>query len=173
MKYHSRDYRVVLSKLSEEEGGGYIALIPELDCHGDGDTPEVAMNDAYEVAEEILKLAIEDGISIPAPKEYRSEDDYSGKFTVRIPKILHKRLTEEAEADGCSLNTLVASYLSYGLGKDSSSSQTYVQLQKRHTVDFQKILSSTPSMWKEGSPKEDIARIFERTSKQGVYYVNR
>lgn len=71
MKYHSRDYRVELNKLSEEEGGGYIALIPELNCHGDGNTPEDAMKDVYEVAEEILKLAIEDGISIPAPKEHR------------------------------------------------------------------------------------------------------
>lgn len=33
-----------------------------------------------------------------------SQEDYSGKFIVRLPKSLHMRLAVEAEREGVSLN---------------------------------------------------------------------
>ena len=33
-----------------------------------------------------------------------SDDDFSGKFTLRLPKSLHKLLSIQAEKEGISLN---------------------------------------------------------------------
>ena len=41
-------------------------------------------------------------------------DEPSGKFNLRLPKALHRRLTEDADDAGVSLNQLVVSMLSAG-----------------------------------------------------------
>ncbi len=41
--------------------------------------------------------------------------EYSGKFNVRVPKSLHAALASEAEAEGVSLNQLVAAKLALHL----------------------------------------------------------
>jgi predicted HicB family RNase H-like nuclease len=41
----------------------------------------------------------------------------SGRFVVRLPKSLHAALEREADAEGVSLNQLVVTKLSIGLGK--------------------------------------------------------
>lgn len=43
---------------------------------------------------------------IPEP-----DDDYSGKFVVRIPKSLHKLLVNQSKREGISLNQYVANSL--------------------------------------------------------------
>jgi hypothetical protein len=42
-------------------------------------------------------------------------ESYSGKFIVRVPKSLHMALVKEAEAEGISLNQLVAVKLAVSL----------------------------------------------------------
>ena len=42
-----------------------------------------------------------DNENIPDPI---SDDDFSGKFTLRLPKSLHKLLSIQAEKEGISLN---------------------------------------------------------------------
>ena len=38
------DYRIVIEPLSEEDGGGYFATVPDLPgCMSDGETPEEAI----------------------------------------------------------------------------------------------------------------------------------
>jgi antitoxin HicB len=44
----------------------------------------------------------------------------SGKFVARVPKSVHAKLSSRAKAEGVSLNTLVVSLLSEGLGKKSA-----------------------------------------------------
>jgi hypothetical protein len=39
-------------------------------------------------------------------------DDYSGKFTVRLPRSLHQALVDRAEREGVSLNLFVTNALS-------------------------------------------------------------
>jgi len=51
-----------------------------------------------------LQVSLEDGDPIPEP---RPEEEYSGKFVVRVPRSLHRQLVEEAERDGVSLNQYV------------------------------------------------------------------
>jgi predicted HicB family RNase H-like nuclease len=48
-----------------------------------------------------IETKLENGFTVPEPI---GDDQYSGKFVVRLPKSLHKRLSIEAEKEGVSLN---------------------------------------------------------------------
>lgn len=47
---------------------------------------------------------INDGTTMTLEAFMESLEGYSGKFLVRVPKSLHKRLAEEAALEGVSLN---------------------------------------------------------------------
>uniref|UniRef100_UPI0028EEFD6B toxin-antitoxin system HicB family antitoxin n=1 Tax=Selenomonas noxia TaxID=135083 RepID=UPI0028EEFD6B len=53
-----------------------------------------------------------DGISIPEPAH---EEDYSGRFNLRLPKSLHKDLALTAKMEGVSLNQLAMCLIAGGL----------------------------------------------------------
>jgi predicted HicB family RNase H-like nuclease len=57
-----------------------------------------------------LEVKIEYGDPIPEPL---GDENYSGKFVIRIPKSLHRKLAIEAEQEGISLNQ----YAMYKLSK--------------------------------------------------------
>ena len=89
--------------------GEWVVAIPELPgCLSQGETPEEAIKMIREAQRLWLQVALEDGRSIPAP---RPEEDYSGRFNVRVPKRLHRDLVRAAEAEGVSLNLFVATAL--------------------------------------------------------------
>ena len=48
-----------------------------------------------------LEAALEDGIEIHEPN---SLEQYSGQFKLRIPKSLHKQLSEHSKKEGVSMN---------------------------------------------------------------------
>lgn len=113
----NRGYQIRIVKLSKEDGGGYLATIPELPgCMSDGETYEEALKNVQDAIEAWIDTAEHRGQKIPEPYIYRETDDYSGKFIVRIPKELHKELSESAEEQGISLNQLVLYYLSKQAG---------------------------------------------------------
>jgi len=92
-----------------EEDHAYLAEIPDLPgCIADGETPEEAVKALEEVANEWLQVAREEGRPIPDP----TRDEASGKFVVRLPKSLHRRLQLLARLENVSLNQLVTSLLS-------------------------------------------------------------
>jgi len=106
-------YSARIIRLSDEDGGGWLAEVPELfGCMADGDNPDEALNNLKDVMESWLEVANEEGKEIPPPRIH-SEDEYSGRFTTRIPKTLHRLLAEGAEKEGVSLNQLVLSLISY------------------------------------------------------------
>jgi predicted RNase H-like HicB family nuclease len=99
-------------RLTPDPDGGYVFEYPDLPgCIGQIDD----LNELAEVAEDVrhlwLSTAFELGKSIPLPS---TQEEYSGKFVVRVPKSLHRRLAETAAAEGVSLNYLVGSMLSAG-----------------------------------------------------------
>ncbi|WP_417240603.1 type II toxin-antitoxin system HicB family antitoxin [Celeribacter halophilus] len=62
------DYFAFVTPLSVEDGGGFVAYVPDLPgCMGDGDTAESAIADAYNAAEAWIETANELGREIPAP----------------------------------------------------------------------------------------------------------
>ena len=108
--YMSLPYKIVLYPASE---GGYVAEIPELaGCLTQGDD----MQDALEMIEDAKKawidIAIHDNREIPEPE---TEEKYSGKFLVRVPKSLHKELAMRAKKEAVSLNQLATYFLSTGI----------------------------------------------------------
>ncbi|MDP4302638.1 type II toxin-antitoxin system HicB family antitoxin [Leptothrix discophora] len=108
-----KKYPIEVRPLADEDGGGWLATFPDLPgCMGDGETPEQAIADGYAAAQAWLDVAAEAGDPIPAP----STGGESGKFVARVPRSLHTRLAARAEQEGVSMNTLVVSMLSEGVG---------------------------------------------------------
>lgn len=62
------EYPVVINRLSDEDGGGYLAYFPDLvGCMSDGETPEEAVSNALLAFEEWMDAARERGIEVPVP----------------------------------------------------------------------------------------------------------
>lgn len=109
--YMGLAYNYVIQLINDESGSYYYARVLELDgCQSTGDTFEEAYENLREAMEGWLEVKLEAGYDVPLPK---SENDFSGKFVVRIPKTLHYRLSLEAEKEGVSLNQ----YALYKLAK--------------------------------------------------------
>src|SRR5690606_15924689 len=103
------DYPIRLERLALADGGGWLASVPDLPgCHGDGDSPETALQDAQAAIEAWPATAREFGDQIPPPG---NDAAYSGQWRVRVPRSLHRRLAQRAEQEGVSLNTLTATLL--------------------------------------------------------------
>ena len=108
------DYRSMpypFKVVAEPEGGYFIEFTDLPGCM----TQVQRAEEIGPMAEEIRVLWIETeyarGAEIPAPS---TPVEYSGKFVVRLPKSLHRRLAESAELDGVSLNQFVIMLLERG-----------------------------------------------------------
>ena len=64
-----QDYEVVIRPLTHDEGGGYLATVPELPgCKSDGATPQEALDNVYDAIGCWMEAAREMGRSVPMPK---------------------------------------------------------------------------------------------------------
>jgi antitoxin HicB len=114
--YISLNYPITLHPSPE---GGYAVEIEDLPgCISQGETVEEATKMIEEARCLWLESAYEDGLDIPVP---RDEDDYSGKFNVRFPKSLHRKLDQLAVHEGVSLNQYLVSTLSHVVGLEEGS----------------------------------------------------
>lgn len=92
--------------IKDEEG--YVATFPELKgCITCAATIEKVVVMAEDAKKEWISTCLEEGIEIPEPKSY------SGQFKLRVPKTLHRRLAENAENEGVSMNQYCVSILSH------------------------------------------------------------
>jgi len=90
--------------------GGYVAQIKDLPgCLTQGETLEETMTNINEARELWIETAYEAGDNIPLPS---TDDSYSGKLMLRMPKSLHRRLSETSEREGVSLNQYIVSLVS-------------------------------------------------------------
>jgi antitoxin HicB len=91
----------------EPDGSGYTAEIPDLPgCLTCADTLEELWEMIEDAKRGWLELALEDGDPIPEPS-WPTNGEPSGKFTVRMPRSLHRKLAEQAEREGVSLNQFI------------------------------------------------------------------
>lgn len=89
------DYVLVIAPLPEEEGGGYVAVFPDLPgCMSDGDTPEEAAANARDAMNAWIQVQTERGIDIPLPGA--SADKVSAKLKSLIDSL--KAMIDYAEA---------------------------------------------------------------------------
>ena len=110
-EYMKLPYNFIIQKVNDESGEYYYARVMELDgCQSDGETFDEAYQNILEAMEGYIETKLENGFDVPLPG---SEDRYSGKFVVRVPKSLHRSLAAAAEREGVSLNQ----YALYKLSK--------------------------------------------------------
>jgi len=113
--YMSLPYRVVLEPSPE---GGWVTSIPDLPGWiTQGETKEASLLLIEDAKAGWIDLAIQDGDEIPEPD---TTEKYSGKFLVRIPKSLHKKIAERAKKEAVSINQLATYLFSAGIsGKET------------------------------------------------------
>ena len=62
------DYRVVIEPLSQDDGGGFFATVPDLPgCMSDGATPRDALWNVQDAIEAWIEMAHELGHAVPPP----------------------------------------------------------------------------------------------------------
>jgi antitoxin HicB len=111
------EYRFTVRPLTEEAGGGYLVEFPDLPrCMSDGQTIEEAIASGKDAKRCWIAAMREASRPIPPPSVEPTES-HSGKWQLRTPKSLHRRLAERAKREGVSLNTLAVSLLAEGLGE--------------------------------------------------------
>jgi antitoxin HicB len=120
--YVSLPYGIALRRDDEEDWVAKVEELPGCTAHG-GDASEALKN-----LEEIQRLWLEDAIAagdqIPEPQA--SEGLPSGKWLQRVPKSLHRKLTELAKREGVSLNQLATSVLAEAVGRRYEPKQPLV-----------------------------------------------
>jgi predicted HicB family RNase H-like nuclease len=125
--YLNLDYRVVIEKIKEEDGGGYMAYIDELGkwtCNACGETPEEAYNNLIEYKEDLIKRWFSENKKITEPEK---EDILpSGKFTLRVPAELHAKLIKAAKKNNISFNQ----YCIYLLSSNITSEQIIYEIKQ-------------------------------------------
>lgn len=112
-EYLALPYRMEI--VEDRNEGGFVVSYPDLPgCITCGETVESAVANAQDAKRAWLEAALEDGIPIQEPDDLES---YSGQFKLRIPKSLHKSLTEHAKREGISMNQ----YCVYLLSKNDAA----------------------------------------------------
>ena len=98
-------YRVTWSE-EDDEYVGLCVEFPSLSWLAS--TPETALEGIRQVAADVVVDLKASGELVPEPIAIRQ---YSGKFVLRIPPVLHRHLALEAAEAGISLNRLASAKL--------------------------------------------------------------
>lgn len=110
----SLPYALEVQKIPEAEDGGIFMSIPMLKgCMSDGESISEAYENLQDAQREWVLDMLERKMDIPEPVDV---EDYSGRFLVRLPRSLHKRLVERSEKEGVSLNQYVSAALAFMVG---------------------------------------------------------
>jgi len=99
-------YRVTWSE-DDNEYVGLCAEFPSLSWLAK--TPEKALSGIRKIVAEVIFDMRENNEKIPEPI---ASKNYSGKFMVRIPPDIHRKLAIQAAESGVSLNRIASSKLS-------------------------------------------------------------
>jgi antitoxin HicB len=109
-EYLALPYHVRLTPDAWDDGTpGWFAEVEELrGCMSQGRTPDEAVESLRDAMVGWISAALEAGEEVPEP---RTEEDYSGRFVVRVPRSLHSEVARAAEAEQASLNQFVCAAL--------------------------------------------------------------
>ena len=102
LNYQHYCYRVIWSE-EDEEFIGLCAEFPSLSYLDEN--RDTAFEGISELVQDILTEMQDNGETIPEPL---SAKNYSGKFQVRIPPELHRKLAMEAAEENVSLNRYIS-----------------------------------------------------------------
>jgi predicted HicB family RNase H-like nuclease len=99
-------YRVTWSE-DDKEYVGLCAEFPSLSWLAT--KPEAALKGIRKLVEDVVRDMRRGGETVPEPIACRR---YSGKFMIRVPPQVHRKLAIQAAESGVSLNRLASSKLS-------------------------------------------------------------
>jgi len=162
--YLALPYRVEIAPT--EDGTGFTATIPALKgCIAFGETVEEAYEMVAEVKEAWIDIALEEGWPIPEPVEDEVKE-YSGRFNVRLPRYLHRRLAEAAEVEDTSLNQLVVALLSEGVERRRHRAKSaWLSYLVRNSARAQvSLLKQAVQQWQRVPSSAYIGDVFTTTS---------
>ena len=113
--YLKLPYHIIIRYVTDESGSYYFATVQEFEgCMSHGGTYAEAFENIQEAMEGWIETKIANNFPVPPPIE---DNQYSGKFVLRLPKSLHARLAAEAKSEGLSLNQYTLFRLSSGYAK--------------------------------------------------------
>ena len=100
--YMNLPYNYIIQPVNDESGHYFYGRVMELDgCQSTGGSFEETYASLRDALEGYIETKLNNGFEVPEPVQ---NSDFSGKFIVRIPKSLHRRLAAEADKEGVSLN---------------------------------------------------------------------
>jgi antitoxin HicB len=112
--YLRLSYHIEIMRESDPDHPGWVAWVKELPgCITQADRFEELGEMIADAMRGWLEIALQDEIPIPLPLP---DEQYSGKFVVRVPRQLHRKLVEEAERQNVSLNQFVNYALTVVIG---------------------------------------------------------
>ncbi len=98
--YMAKSYRMEI--VEDKDEGGFVVSYPDLPgCITCGETIESAVTNALDAKKAWIEAALEDGINIYEPDNL---ENYSEQFKLRIPRSLHRSLSEHSQKEGISMN---------------------------------------------------------------------
>lgn len=102
---NSQDYLILVAPLAIEDGGGFMARVPDLPgCFGDGETPEEALKDALKAITEWTDEYEKMGRAVPSPGSMEAEIRAHREAEIKLISELRNRLREK-EKDFESLDS--------------------------------------------------------------------
>jgi len=117
MSHNLYDYHIeIFRDERDNDFGAFIKEIPHVSAFGD--TPANAVKELGTAYNLWLESSLEKGDIIPEPFKGQDEPllEFSGKFSVRIPRSLHRNLVNRAKMENISLNQEILHLLSFALG---------------------------------------------------------
>jgi len=103
--------------LIPEENGGFSAEVLEFPgCYAQGDSAGEAFDNLEKAAAAWIEVCLEEGQEIPAPS---SNQGFSGRVALRMPRALHRAAMHKAHRDGISLNQCLVTAIAAWVGADN------------------------------------------------------
>ena len=102
--------------IPEPEGGWFVRIKELPGCMSQGESADDALVMIEEAIKGWLEVELSKGAAIPEP---RLDEEFSGKFVVRIPKSLHRKASEIAAVENVSLNQWIGTTLAEAVGENS------------------------------------------------------
>lgn len=142
-------------KIIPEKAGGFFAKVEELPgCITQGEDITEVWENIQDAMFLWLETAIDEKTQIPEPDSLKK---HSGKFLVRLPTYIHKRLVNDARSQGISLNQYVVVLLSdRSLLSSVESKIDYITVKIEEQTKAYELLNRTWAKVSYGESQKDI-----------------
>lgn len=104
--------------IPEPEGGWFVRIKELPGCMSQGDTADDAMIMIEDAMRAWIDAELRKGCAIPEP---RPEEEFSGKFVVRVSKSLHRKISGISTDEGISLNQWISTTLAEAVGENRNN----------------------------------------------------